>query len=76
MSPWRYLDTYFRKCSNLLAEDGSMLLQAIVMADRNYPRYLRSVDFTDRTKWGGANLKTMPRASPRRVDFVTKDVLS
>lgn len=41
----RYLDTYFRKCSRLLASDGSMVLQAIVMPERQYPAYLRSVDF-------------------------------
>ena len=30
------LDAYFRKCGELLAPDGSMLLQAIVMPERRY----------------------------------------
>jgi cyclopropane-fatty-acyl-phospholipid synthase len=33
---WKDFDTYFRCCSDLLALDGSMLLQAIVMDDRAY----------------------------------------
>ncbi len=33
---WRDFDTFFARCSNLLAEDGSMLLQAIVIDDRAY----------------------------------------
>ncbi|QEC49579.1 class I SAM-dependent methyltransferase [Baekduia soli] len=33
---WKDFDTYFRCCSDLLAPDGSMLLQAIVMDDRAY----------------------------------------
>ena len=39
------LDAYFRICGELLAPDGSMLLQAIVMPERRYASYLRSVDF-------------------------------
>jgi cyclopropane-fatty-acyl-phospholipid synthase len=33
---WQYLPTYFRRCSELLADDGTMLLQAIVIDDRAY----------------------------------------
>jgi cyclopropane-fatty-acyl-phospholipid synthase len=33
---WQYLDTYFKRCSDLLAPHGAMLLQAIVMDDRAY----------------------------------------
>jgi cyclopropane-fatty-acyl-phospholipid synthase len=32
----RYLPTFFRRCSELLAGDGAMLLQAIVIDDRAY----------------------------------------
>jgi cyclopropane-fatty-acyl-phospholipid synthase len=33
---WRNFPTYFRRCSELLAADGAMLLQAIVIDDRAY----------------------------------------
>jgi cyclopropane-fatty-acyl-phospholipid synthase len=33
---WKDFDTFFRVCSQRLVEDGSMLLQAIVMDDRAY----------------------------------------
>jgi cyclopropane-fatty-acyl-phospholipid synthase len=33
---WKDFDTFFRVCSERLADDGSMLLQAIVMDDRAY----------------------------------------
>ena len=33
---WQYYDAYFRACSNLLAPDGLMLLQAITIDDRAY----------------------------------------
>jgi cyclopropane-fatty-acyl-phospholipid synthase len=33
---WQYFPTYFRRCSELLADDGLMLLQAITIDDRAY----------------------------------------
>ena len=33
---WQYFPTFFRRCSELLREDGAMLLQAIVIDDRAY----------------------------------------
>jgi cyclopropane-fatty-acyl-phospholipid synthase len=33
---WQYFDTFFRCCSNLLAPDGLMLLQAITIMDSAY----------------------------------------
>lgn len=33
---WQYFDEYFRRCDELLAEDGAMLLQAITIGDRLY----------------------------------------
>lgn len=44
----RYFDTFFRQCSELLKPDGTMVLQGIVMPDRRYAQYLRSVDFIQR----------------------------
>jgi cyclopropane-fatty-acyl-phospholipid synthase len=33
---WQYFPTFFRRCSELLRDDGAMLLQAIVIDDRAY----------------------------------------
>ncbi len=33
---WRNFQTFFRRCSELLTEDGAMLLQAITIDDRAY----------------------------------------
>ena len=33
---WQYFPTFFRRCSELVADDGAMLLQAIVIEDRAY----------------------------------------
>ncbi len=33
---WRYFPTFFRRCSDLLEDDGAMLLQAIVIEDGAY----------------------------------------
>jgi cyclopropane-fatty-acyl-phospholipid synthase len=49
-------DTYFGRCSDLLRADGSFVLQAIVMPDRGYDRYLRSVDFIQRYVFPGGCL--------------------
>ena len=40
-----YFDTYFRKCNDLLASDGMMCLQSIVIKDQRFQEYLKSVDF-------------------------------
>jgi len=33
---WQYFDEYFRRCDQLLSDDGAMLLQAITIDDRIY----------------------------------------
>jgi cyclopropane-fatty-acyl-phospholipid synthase len=33
---WQYFDEYFRRCDELLTDDGAMLLQAITIDDRIY----------------------------------------
>jgi cyclopropane-fatty-acyl-phospholipid synthase len=55
----RFLDHYFRKCGQLLRPDGSMLLQAIVMPERGYEKYLRSVDFIQRYVFPGGCLPSL-----------------
>jgi len=40
-----FVDSYFRKCADLLKPDGMMLLQAITIDDREYEGALKRVDF-------------------------------
>lgn len=69
----RYLDRFFGQCSRLLEPDGSMVLQAIVMPERGYADYLRSVDFIQRYVFPGgccpslgAMLDSVARATDMR----------
>lgn len=55
----RYFDGYFRKCSELLRPDGSLVLQAIVMPERRYAQYLRSVDFIQHYVFPGGCLPSV-----------------
>ena len=55
----RYFDTYFRKCSELLKPEGTFVLQGIVMPDRRYSQYLKSVDFIQRYVFPGGCLPSM-----------------
>jgi cyclopropane-fatty-acyl-phospholipid synthase len=55
----RYLERFFRTCSELLEPDGMMLLQAIVIADRMYDSYRRSVDFIQRYIFPGGFLPSV-----------------
>jgi cyclopropane-fatty-acyl-phospholipid synthase len=55
----RYLDDYLRRCSELLQPDGSLVLQAIVMPEQGYERYLQSVDFIQRYVFPGGCLPSL-----------------
>jgi len=59
----QYYDTYFAKCSELLAPHGSMLLQAITIADRRYERARRSVDFIQRYIFPGSCIPSVAALS-------------
>jgi cyclopropane-fatty-acyl-phospholipid synthase len=68
----RYFDAFFRKCSELLRADGSMVLQAIVISDRRYKTHLRSVDFMQRFVFPGGCLPSvgaMFASINRQTDF-------
>ena len=52
----RYYKKYFEKCSNLLAEGGQMLIQAITIADQRYQQAKHSVDFIQRYIFPGGCL--------------------
>ena len=55
----QFLDEYFHKCSSLLRDDGSMVLQAIVMPERRYRQYHKSVDFIQRYVFPGGSLPSL-----------------
>ena len=55
----RYLDRYLQQCGRLLRPDGSLVLQAIVMPERGYERYLKSVDFIQRYVFPGGCLPSL-----------------
>lgn len=52
----RYFGTFFRRCSDLLAPHGAMLLQAIVVDDRHYQHDANHVDFIKRHVFPGGVL--------------------
>ena len=58
-----YYDTYFAKCSELLAPHGAMLLQAITIADQRYERARRSVDFIQRYIFPGSCIPSVAALS-------------
>jgi cyclopropane-fatty-acyl-phospholipid synthase len=50
----QYLDTYFKRCSELLKPDGAMLLQSITIRDQFYEQAKRQVDFIKRFIFPGS----------------------
>ncbi|MEO7386166.1 MAG: cyclopropane-fatty-acyl-phospholipid synthase family protein [Gammaproteobacteria bacterium] len=52
----KFLDAYFRTCSERLKPAGRMLLQSITIADRNYETARRSVDFIQKYIFPGGAL--------------------
>ena len=50
----QYFDTFFGRCSRLLAPDGLMVLQAITISDQEFERHRREVDFIKRYIFPGS----------------------
>jgi cyclopropane-fatty-acyl-phospholipid synthase len=59
----KYLDTYFKKCSNLLKPSGSMLLQAITIQDQFYQQALQTVDYIQRFIFPGSFIPSIEAIS-------------
>jgi cyclopropane-fatty-acyl-phospholipid synthase len=55
----QFLDAFFRRCGALLKPAGSMALQGIVMPERDYKRYLASVDFIRKHVFPGGALPSL-----------------
>lgn len=53
---YRHLPVFMAKCSQLLNENGLMLIQAITLKDELYQSYLNSVDFIQRHIFPGGCL--------------------
>ncbi len=77
---WRRHDEFFATCDRLLAPDGMMLLQAIVIADRSYERAKHHDDFVRRRIFPGgcipsitAILDALTRATQLRL-FDLEDI--
>ncbi len=73
----QYFDTYFEACSRLLKSDGLMLLQSITIAESEFERAKREVDFIQRYVFPGgclpsvsAMMHAVGRASDLRVQHL------
>jgi cyclopropane-fatty-acyl-phospholipid synthase len=55
----QYLDTYFRKCAQLLKPGGLMLLQAIAIIDQRYELSKRTVCFLQKYIFPGGSLPSV-----------------
>jgi len=72
-----FLPTFFSKCRDLLKDDGTMLLQAITIADQKYSQYLRGVDFIQRYIFPGGCLVSNSRMLELltgKTDLVVRDL--
>ena len=58
-----FLDTYFRKCANLLAPDGRAAIQAITIRDDWYDPKQRQVDFIKRYIFPGSFIPSVSALS-------------
>lgn len=54
-----YMDTYLQVCSERLKPEGRALIQAILMTDRNFDNYIKSVDFIQKYIFPGGALPSM-----------------
>jgi cyclopropane-fatty-acyl-phospholipid synthase len=64
---WQYFDTFFHRCSKLLAPDGLMLLQAITIDDSAYEVEKASRSFANTHVFPGGCLPSLP-VIQRNVD--------
>jgi cyclopropane-fatty-acyl-phospholipid synthase len=69
---WQYFGTYFRRCSELLADDGAMLLQAITIDDGAYGVEKASKSFINTYVFPGGclpSLEVISRSVARGTDL-------
>jgi cyclopropane-fatty-acyl-phospholipid synthase len=69
---WQYFPTFFRRCSELVADDGAMLLQAIVIEDGAYEVEKAGRSFINTHIFPGGclpSLRVIARMVARVTDF-------
>jgi len=69
---WQYFATFFRRCSELVADHGAMLLQAIVIEDRAYEVEKAGRSFINTHVFPGGclpSLQVIARMVARVTDF-------
>ncbi len=69
---WQYFPTFFRRCSELVADDGAMLLQAIVIDDHAYHVEKAGKSFINTYIFPGGclpSLEVIERSLARVTDF-------
>ncbi|WP_426416226.1 class I SAM-dependent methyltransferase [Aestuariirhabdus sp. LZHN29] len=54
-----YYEDFFSRCSQLLKPEGSLLIQAITIADQRYDQAIRSVDFIQKYIFPGGSLPSV-----------------
>lgn len=71
---WRWFDTFFRRCTELLRPAGMALIQAITLTDQHFEASRRAVDFTQAYIFPGSCIPSltalcgsMTRASDLRI---------
>ncbi len=55
----KFLPTYFETCSQLIKDDGAMLIQAITIPEKRYAQYSKSVDFIQKYIFPGGFLPSI-----------------
>jgi cyclopropane-fatty-acyl-phospholipid synthase len=74
---WQYFDIFFEKCASLLAPDGRMCLQAIVIDDRAYEPDKAAKSFANTVIFPGGCLpshEVIARCIARRTDLRILDL--
>ena len=64
----RQFETFFRRCGELLARDGRMLLQSITIADRHFARARDEVDFIKRYIFPGCCIPSVGALTAAMVE--------
>lgn len=73
----KYLPGFFRKCSDLLKDNGRLVIQAITIADQRARAYNRDVDFIQRHIFPGGylpSIELMSRLLKSKTDLVLRDL--
>ncbi|MFT6029935.1 MAG: cyclopropane-fatty-acyl-phospholipid synthase [Oleiphilaceae bacterium] len=69
---WEYYETFFKACSSLLKDKGSMLIQSITIEDQRYEGAKRDVDFIKKYIFPGCcipSINALSTASMKASDL-------